>query len=90
MRQVRSRMVVLIEMVDAKDHDRAAALLEQHPSVDQVAMEKGRIRVTLKANIEDYSDLASQLISAQFRLKHFGEEEINLESAFIAHQRHRR
>ncbi|MFO0924645.1 MAG: ABC transporter ATP-binding protein [Pirellulales bacterium] len=84
MRQVRSRMVVLIEMVDAKDHDRAAALLEQHPSVDQVAMEKGRIRVTLKANIEDYSDLASQLISAQFRLKHFGEEEINLESAFMA------
>lgn len=84
MRQVRSRMVVLIEMVDPKDHDRAAALLEQHSSVDQVAMEKGRIRVTLKANVEDYSDLASQLISAQFRLKHFGEEEINLESAFMA------
>ena len=41
-------------------------------------------RVTLKKGIEDYTDLSPLLIQAGHKIKLFREEEINLESAFMA------
>ncbi len=38
----------------------------------------------LKPEVEDYSSLAGSLIGKSIALKHFGEEETNLESAFMA------
>ncbi|MND09360.1 hypothetical protein D3C83_326200 [compost metagenome] len=45
---------------------------------------KEQIAVTLKKGVEDYSDLSPLLISAGHKLKLFREEEVNLESAFMA------
>ncbi len=84
MRQVRSQMVVLIDVAHAENLDRACKLLSDQGIVDSVAVDKGRIRITLKPNVDEYYELASQLIQEKIAIKHFGEEEINLESAFMA------
>ena len=44
----------------------------------------GQIRVTLAENVTDYSDLPTLLIDAGHKLTLFREEEINLETAFMA------
>ena len=43
----------------------------------------GRLRVALKSNDVDYSELADILVQSGFRLTLFREEEINLETAFM-------
>jgi ABC-2 type transport system ATP-binding protein len=64
--------------------DTAAKLLEQHPSVEQVAVETGRLAVTLRPDVQDYSDLPTLLVGAGCKLRLFREEEFNLENAFMA------
>jgi ABC-2 type transport system ATP-binding protein len=61
----------------------AARLLDSQPSVAATDLRKDRIVVTLKPGVDDYSDLAAQLVQRGFRLSMFREEEINLESAFM-------
>ena len=84
MRQVRPQIVVIIDVADPTKVDRALKLLEQQPIVDSVVEARGKVRATLKVAVEDYSDLATILISNGITIKHFGEEETNLESAFMA------
>jgi ABC-2 type transport system ATP-binding protein len=62
----------------------AAKLLEQSALVESVSVQNGQIRVTLRENITDYSDLPTVLIDAGHKLTLFREEEINLETAFMA------
>ena len=40
--------------------------------------------MTLKEGVKDYSDLATQLVTAGHKLKLFKEDELNLEGAFMA------
>jgi ABC-2 type transport system ATP-binding protein len=82
MKQVRERVVLFVEV--AGPAEPAARLLEQHPAVEQVSVKEPRIRAVLKQGVEDYTDMPGQLLSAGFKIKHFAEEEINLESAFMA------
>jgi ABC-2 type transport system ATP-binding protein len=82
MKQVRQRTVLFIAV--RGDLDAAARLLEQNPSVDRIETKNGQAVVTLKEGIEDYSDLATILVQAGHKLTLFREEEINLESAFMA------
>ena len=82
MKQVRERIVLHIQVTG--DSDAAARLLEQSDLVENVGVAKGQIAVTLKKGVEDYSDLSPLLISAGHKLKLFREEEVNLESAFMA------
>ncbi len=82
MKQVRERTV--LQVVVQGDLDLAAKVLAESDIVDKVNIVKGQIEVTLQAGIEDYSDLPSLLIERGFKLKLFREEEINLESAFMA------
>ncbi|HTN75137.1 MAG TPA: ABC transporter ATP-binding protein, partial [Pirellulaceae bacterium] len=82
MKRVRERTV--LHVVVKGDLDAAAKLLGQHDLVDGVNIVKGQIEVTLKQGVEDYSDLPAYLIAAGQRLTLFREEEINLESAFMA------
>ena len=82
MRQVRERVVLFIE-VDG-DTDAAAKLLDEHDTVDFVDIKEGRITATLVEDCNDYADLSVLLVNAGFRLKLFREEEVNLESAFMA------
>jgi len=83
MRQVRQRIVLHIEVV--ANPDQAARALEGHDSVEQVrVVPGGRIEVTLKPGVEEYSELSWILVQAGHRLRLFREEEFNLESAFMA------
>lgn len=82
MKQVRQRTVLHIEVKG--DLDSAARVLQDHASVDAIERKNSRLLVTLHAGIEDYSDLPTSLIGAGHKLTLFREEEINLESAFMA------
>ena len=52
--------------------------------VDAVAEGDGYLVVTLKEGVEDYSGVAGDLVAAGHRITLFREEEVNLESAFMA------
>jgi len=52
--------------------------------VESVDIQNGQIRVTFGENVTDYSDLPTLLIDAGHKLTLFREEEINLETAFMA------
>lgn len=82
MKQVRDRTILQIAV--SQDSDKASSALADHPLVDSVAEGDGFLSVTLKDNSSDYSDIPTMLIKEGFRIKLFREEEINLESAFMA------
>ncbi len=85
MRQVRHQMVLRIAVTGNGDvHSTAARLLEDHPSVEKVEPTETELRVTLKTGDHDYSQLAKLLIDNGLGLTRLTEEEINLETAFMA------
>ena len=82
MKQVRQRVVLHIQVAGSSDD--AGKLIEQSDLVDSVTIHNGQIVATLKAGVEDYADLSPLLIHGGHKLKLFREEEVNLESAFMA------
>jgi ABC-2 type transport system ATP-binding protein len=82
MRQVRRQTVLNIGV--AGDRDAAARLLEGHNLVDRVETSDKYLTVTLANGQQDYSDLATLLVSAGHKLTLLREEELNLETAFMA------
>jgi len=82
MRRVRQLMVLCVGV--AGEPDAAARTLVQHELVATAEVRDGCIRATLVPGVEDYSDLPTALIEAGYRLTMFKEEEINLETAFMA------
>ncbi|MBX3424649.1 MAG: ABC transporter ATP-binding protein [Pirellulales bacterium] len=82
MKQVRQQTVMLVEV--ANDSDAAAKLLEGSPIVESVETGPKGIRLTLTAGDHDVSQLAKLLLDHGHGLKKFAEEEINLETAFMA------
>ena len=83
-RQVRPNMALLIETASEKQLEQAAKLISSHELVQSVDIVTQTLKVTLKADAGDYSSLATLLISNGIAIKRFAEEEINLESAFMA------
>ncbi len=83
-REVRSQVVLLIQPQNASDSDRTAKLLESLPQVQTVDSSHEKLRVSLHPGEEDPSVLLSELIRSGISVRHFAEEEINLESAFMA------
>ena len=79
---VRQRTVLHVAVKD--NLDSAVKLLATEPNVDQIDTRNGQAIVTLKRGVEDYSELPTRLIQAGHKLTLFREEEINLESAFMA------
>jgi ABC-2 type transport system ATP-binding protein len=79
--RVRRQLVLHIGIVG--DLDGAARLVEQHAAVQRVDRVDGLLHVTLKPQVTDYSDLATQLVTAGFALREFHEADINLETAFL-------
>jgi ABC-2 type transport system ATP-binding protein len=75
-------MVLVIAVADRLDA--AAKLIQQSELVEEVDIRDGRIFATLAENVEDYSPLPSILIEAGHKLTLFKEDEINLETAFMA------
>jgi ABC-2 type transport system ATP-binding protein len=82
MRQVRRRTVLNVGV--KQEESRAAKLLERHALVERVELLPGRIAVTLIPSAEDYSEIPTLLIKEGLQLTLFREEEVNLESAFMA------
>ncbi len=85
MKRVRQRMVLKINVAgNGESSDAAARLLEAHPSVESVAVVDAQLRVTLLPGDHDYSELSKLLVENGHRLTRLTEEEINLETAFMA------
>jgi ABC-2 type transport system ATP-binding protein len=80
----KARQHVLLQIRVAERTEAAAKLLEQHDLVDQVNIVKDVIEVRMKSQIADYSPLPSALIEHGYKLTLFREEEVNLETAFLA------
>jgi ABC-2 type transport system ATP-binding protein len=82
LKRVRPHMVLNIGIAD--NSDAAAQVLRRHAIVKQVDVGDKHLTVTLANGQTDYSDLATMLITAGHRLTLFREEELNLETAFMA------
>jgi ABC-2 type transport system ATP-binding protein len=78
------RPQVVLHIAVAGDQQPAARLLEQHASVEKIDVSDGQIAVTLREGLTDYSDFAGLLISAGHKLTLLREDELNLETAFMA------
>ena len=81
-RRVREHLVVRIRV--GSNPDGAARLLEQEHLIQQVELRDGAILATLRTGVEDYSPLATRLVQAGYHLLEFRQDELNLESAFMA------
>jgi ABC-2 type transport system ATP-binding protein len=82
MRQVRRHTVLNVAV--AGDREEAARLLEDQSIVERVELRDSQIVVTLKEEAQDYSDLPTVLVQGGHKLTLFREEEMNLETAFMA------
>jgi ABC-2 type transport system ATP-binding protein len=82
LKKVRPQTVLNINVVG--DRNSAAKLLEDHQLVERVDENEHYLRVSLTNGQGDYSDLATLLVNAGHRLTLFREEELNLETAFMA------
>lgn len=83
-RMVREHLVLVIEPFDSTDLAKISTILSRHPSVQACEPGDNSVRVVMKAEIDDYGDLPKLLIENEIRLKKFSEEELDLESAFMA------
>jgi ABC-2 type transport system ATP-binding protein len=82
MKLIRQRTLLAVEVTG--DMEGAAKLLEQSNVVESVDVREGKIFVTLAENIIDYSELPTMLVEGGYKIKLFKEDEINLETAFMA------
>jgi ABC-2 type transport system ATP-binding protein len=82
MKQVRRQVLLWIGV--AGDFGRALRLLDDHPTVDKAEPRDNLLYVTLKEGVTDYSDLPTLLVADGLKLTLFREEELNLETAFMA------
>jgi ABC-2 type transport system ATP-binding protein len=82
MSQVRRQTILNVAVVG--DGDGAAKVLQEHPIVEKVDRRGDTLVVTLVPDTADYSPLATLLVERKFKLSLFKEEEIDLETAFMA------
>ena len=93
MRRVRDQIALLVELAECDEAQRVAKteecmkFLSDDEIVDRVELDRsGAIRVFIKREygLDDYAQLLSRLVERRFKIKTFREEEINLETAFMA------
>ncbi|MBA2115858.1 ABC transporter ATP-binding protein [Bremerella alba] len=82
MKQVKQKTTLLVSV--SGDNDAAGKVLEEADIVESIESRVDHLLVTLKKEAEDYSDLPTMLVQAEHKITMFREEEINLESAFMA------
>lgn len=83
-KQVSPSVTLLIDLMRAEDGSKAVDLLSAQSIVQSVAITDSLLRVMLKPEVEDYSGLGMLLASNGLAFRKFAQEEINLESAFMA------
>jgi ABC-2 type transport system ATP-binding protein len=82
MRLVRPRTVLQIAVQG--ELEAAGKVLEQSKLVEKIEVRPGHLLVTLREGVTDYSDLPTLLVQSGHKLTLFKEDEINLETAFMA------
>jgi ABC-2 type transport system ATP-binding protein len=82
MKQVRRQ--TLLNVGVAEGLDRAERLLAANPLVEKIEVRGKMLVVTLVPDAADYSPLAALLVQSGLKLTLFREEELNLETAFMA------
>jgi ABC-2 type transport system ATP-binding protein len=80
----KARQQILLYVGVKQGLERAAGLIEQHGDIQKVDTVKDILHVTLKPEVLDYSFLPSLLMEHGFQMTLFREEEVNLETAFLA------
>lgn len=83
-RKVSPHIVLLVEPAQPGEFSKANAILSKQEMVASIEEKSPVLRVTLKPGIEDYSPLATLLVEQRVAIRRFAQEEINLESAFMA------
>ncbi|MEP4682963.1 MAG: ABC transporter ATP-binding protein [Rhodopirellula bahusiensis] len=83
-RMVREHTVLIIQPSQREQMARIAELFEGHPLVQSPQPGDDAVRVILNSDTDDYSELPKLLIENGIGLKRFAEEELDLESAFMA------
>lgn len=83
-RMVREHVVLVIQPMRREQLKSIEDLLGGHEKVQACEPGDATMRVVLKPEVEDYSDLPKLLIENEVDLKRFSEEELDLESAFMA------
>jgi ABC-2 type transport system ATP-binding protein len=81
-KRVRPQVILRIAVVGPMDA--AAKLIMQYAAVDRIEPADGQLVVTLKPGVNDYSELATLLVTNGQKLTMFKEDELNLEGAFMA------
>ena len=80
----KARDRVILHIGVHADEERAIKYLDANECVESVVQGDGFLVTTLKQGIADYSSIPTELIGEGFKLTLFREEEVNLESAFMA------
>ncbi|MEM6471185.1 MAG: ABC transporter ATP-binding protein [Planctomycetota bacterium] len=83
-RMVREHIVLVVTPNRREQLQSIIDLLQNHEKVQGCEMGDAAVRIFLKPEVDDYSDLPKQLIQHDIDLKRFSEEELDLESAFMA------
>ncbi|TWT53093.1 putative ABC transporter ATP-binding protein YbhF [Rubripirellula amarantea] len=83
-RMVRQHTVLVVQPAQREKMDTIAQLLSGNELVQGCEMGDGAVRVVLVSGVEDYSSLPKLLINNGVDLRSFREEELDLESAFMA------
>ena len=93
MKKVRDRPVLVVQLVESNEtaegrarQEAAVKFLSDQPEIESADLKKNEIIVTVKKGIslDGYADILPRLIAEGFRIRTFREEEINLETAFMA------
>lgn len=84
MRQVRKHLVLLVQLADIEQTDAALEILSGSSLVTALERGDAQIKVILKPEVEDYTSLPSLLMQKGIVLRQFREEQLDLESAFMA------
>lgn len=83
-RMVREHTVLIIQPSQRDQMQAIADLFDGHPLVQGTQPGDDAVRVILHSDTDDYSELPKLLIDNGINLKRFAEEELDLESAFMA------
>ncbi len=83
-KQVSPNTTLLVTLVRAQDVTKGSDLLSAQSIVQSVAVDDCTLRVALRPEVSDFSSLAMLLASQGIAFSKFAQEEINLESAFMA------
>ncbi len=84
LRRVREHTVLVVQPSTSEQLAQIAKLLDGHEKVQAIQIGDASLRVVLRTEVSDYTDLPRLLIENGVNLRSFGEEALDLESAFMA------